>query len=277
MTVGSPAHDPAVWEAVWRHPPSMDKDRARLDRERRGVRWRTVTAALQRTFGRLDGLRTIELGAGRGDLSLLLAGAGADVTLLDRSATVLEQAEGRFDHWGLRARFVQGDLFDALRDDGEAASRGEEAVNRHPGPRCYDVAVSLGVIEHFRGGDRLRTVQAHHAVLRPGGMAVISVPNAACVPYRLWKAYLEFRGWWPYGMEIPYTRRELARLAERTGFERWSLHCSGFRRSLGDHFCKAFLGWQPRWVDEGSRLDPVMGFNLLLLAWRRQDAGARRR
>ena len=52
---------------------------------------------LNNAFGRIKGLNTIELGSGRGDLSVLLAERGANVTLLDASDAALEQARERFD------------------------------------------------------------------------------------------------------------------------------------------------------------------------------------
>jgi len=240
-----------VWERVWRHRPSDEKDRASLEREARCERWALIVKALVETFGRIEGLRTVELGAGRGDLSLLLALRGARVTLLDRTQIALDQARERFERFDARAEFLQADLLDP-----------PDSLTGHS-----DVSVSLGVIEHFTGADRLAAVRAHRSVLRPGGLAVISVPNAGCIPYRLWKAYLELRGWWPYGLEIPYSRRELRRLAEAAGFDRWRLRSTAFLWSLGEQWSRTFLRWRPGWTDAPSILDGVMGFNLMLLAW----------
>lgn len=250
MTSGNTAQGVAVWDRVWRHDPSTDKDRALIHREENSTRWALIGDALMRTFGRIEGLRTIELGSGRGDLSFLLASRGASVTLLDFSPTVLDLARKRFERFGVSADYVQADLFDTAMLETQ-----------------YDVSLSSGVIEHFRGCDRLRSMHAHRAVLRPGGLAVISVPNAACVPYRLWKAYLELRGWWPYGAEVPYSKRELARLARLAGFARRRVSCTSFLRSVGDHFCGTFLHRRPRWADRASVFDGTMGFTLTLFAW----------
>jgi SAM-dependent methyltransferase len=249
-SIADGAETGAVWERVWQHRPTDAKDDARLRDEQQGTRWAIVSRFLRDTLGAMDGLRTIELGAGRGDWSVLLASAGASVTLVDRSAAVLTQARERFDRLGLNGRFVQADLFDAT------ATEGNE----------FDVALSLGVIEHFRGPDRLRTVQAHAGAVRPGGVVLIGVPHAGCPPYRLWKAYLELRGWWPYGMEIPYSKRELARLAAQTRLGDGRLVCTGFKQSLGAHLAKTFLGRQPAWTHASSRLDGWLGLNLTLIA-----------
>lgn len=259
MTAGAVSGPPAagatgtaVWERVWRHLPSDAKDDAALARERRSPRWRTIVARLKATFGAIDGLKTVELGSGRGDLSVLLAREGARVTLIDYSDVALELAGRRFKRLGLDARFARADML------------GEMGAWRD----AFDVSASYGVIEHFKGRDRTRVVRAHHDVIRPGGLAVISVPNAWCVPYRLWKAYLEFRGWWPYGMEIPYSRGELLDRARRAGFARSRLDCTGLWQSIGDQWGRSVLGRGPDWVDKPSRWDPVMGFNLVLFGWR---------
>ena len=215
---------PAVWDRLWRRRPPDAKDAALIAREGRSPRWRTIVAKLETWFGTLDGLRTIELGSGRGDLSALLAQRGARVTLLDTSDRALAQARHRFDRMGLKAEFVQADMLGAL-----------DRV-REP----FDVALSSGVIEHFTNQDRTRAVRAHHDMLRRGGAAIISVPHAWCIPYRLWKSYLELRGCWPYGLEIPYTRRELARRSRQAGFEEVA------RRSPTRPIMRRYIGRRPR-------------------------------
>lgn len=242
----------STWDRVWTYCPSEQRDNALLARERRSTRWAMVVRAIEAVRGSLGGVQTIELGSGRGDLSALLAQRGAQVTLLDASSSALIQASRRFHRLGLGARYERADLLGSL-----AAYRSR-----------FDVALSSGVIEHFRGADRIRVVRAHYEVLRPGGLAVISVPNAWCAPYRLWKAYLERRGWWPYGMEIPYTRRELGRIARHVGLEIVGLACYGFWHSVGSQVCRTFLRWSPDWHARRSALDDSMGLVLMLFARR---------
>ena len=237
---------PEVWDRLWRHAPSHERDDALLDRERRNPRWAMTRQRLEAAFGSIRGLNTIELGSGRGDLSALLAERGANVTLVDTSDHALDQARRRFDRLGLRAYYERADLFDL-----DPATRGR-----------FDVALSTGVIEHFEGEDRTRAIRAHFDVVRDGGLAVISVPNARCPSYRLWKFYLELRGWWPYGVEMPYTRREMLRRARAVGFTKAEAHCTGFWQSVGDHWGRSLLGRGPDWVDRPSCLDSVMGMSL---------------
>lgn len=239
-----------VWGKLWQHEPSPEKDDRLLARERRNPRWRLIVERLRAQFGTIEGLRTIELGSGRGDLSALLASEGASVSLLDQHATALAQARRRFDRLGLDVNLIEGDML-AL----PASMRGS-----------FDVSLSSGVIEHFKGATRTETVRAHRVVLGDGGMSIISVPHAHCPSYRLWKAYLEFRGWWPYGMEIPYSGKELVNRCRQSGFQRIDAFGLGFWQSVGDHVLKTAFRRAPDWVDRTSVLDQRFGGTLLVFA-----------
>jgi 2-polyprenyl-3-methyl-5-hydroxy-6-metoxy-1,4-benzoquinol methylase len=241
-----------VWDRLWEYAPTDERDDVQLARERRTSRWATIHDRLVSNFGTLRGLRTIELGSGRGDLSVLLAQAGADVTLLDTSERALDQARKRFDRLGLTARFECGDLFTPpVRLLGS-----------------FDVALSSGVIEHFEHDVRTQAFRAHADVLNPRGLGIISVPNAWCPPYRLWKFYFELRGWWPYGLEIPYSRREMIRRARVVGFSRIEIEGAGFWQSVGDHLGRGLCGRGPDWAACPSCLDRIMGMSLILFGRR---------
>ena len=211
---------------------------------------------LERTFGSIDGLQTIELGSGRGDLSVLLARCGARVTLLDRSERALEEARKRFVRLGLPARFEQGDLL--TRSDSKE--------------RCFEVSLSIGVIEHFAGAQRTSVLEAHYDVLKSSGMTIVSVPHAWCPPYRIWKSYLELRRWWPYGMEIPYARHELSQRARTAGFKHVETHGLGFWQSVGNFWCKPLVSRWPDWSGARSRLDNLMGLMLVMFGRRDEHA-----
>ena len=245
----------AAWERAWRHEPSLEKDAAHLKRETRSPRFTLFVDRLEQTFGSIAGIKTIELGSGRGDLSALLARLGAHVTLLDTCHTVLDQARARFARLGLTADYILGDLLGNL---GQLHGQ-------------YDVSLSAGVIEHFTGDDRTRAIAAHRAVLAPGGMTMISVPNALCPPYRVWKAYLEFRGWWPYGPEMPFAHGELRRRAHKVGFLLPETHGVTFWQSIGDQWIRRLLGRGPDWIDRPSRLDHLMGATLVMFGWQPGD------
>ncbi len=247
------------WDRLWQHQPSDTKDDQLLERERRSLRWARIVSHLEATFGSIEKLRTIELGSGRGDLSVLLAERGADVTLVDSSERVLTQARQRFERLALPGRYESADMLGALD------------VFR----QRFDLALSSGVIEHFAGEERTRAIRAHYEVLRPGGLAIISVPNAWCLSYRMRKLYLELRGWWPYGRELPYTRREIVRRAREAGFARAEATAMTFSRSLVHR--QVLDGDRPEspvardMLHAAHRISvrrSAFGFVLLLFGWR---------
>lgn len=242
----------AAWDNLWHHSPGAARDAELLAREERSPRWRTVHSVLSREHTSLHQIHAIELGSGRGDLSALLARHGAQVTLLDTSDRALGQARHRFHRTGFDAEFEPGDLFDEI---GRRRSR-------------FDVALSSGVIEHFAGVDRTRALRAHYETLRPGGLAIISVPHARCIPYRLWKGYLELRGCWPYGREIPYSKTEMLRRGHEAGFIDGRAVCLSFWHSLSAHWGRSILGLNIDWTDRSSLLDSMLGLILLYIGRR---------
>jgi SAM-dependent methyltransferase len=206
----------ADWDAQWRVEPS---DPRAPDAEERTPRWRAQEALVLERFGGFDGLTVVELGAGRGLNALLYARRGAQVTLLDTSRLVLDQARGIFAGHGLEPELVEADVF-ALP---------EEVRGR------FDVSMSFGLCEHFLGGDRRAVVAAHLAALRPGGVAFLGVPNRRSPVYRAWMATLKRRGTWPLGTEEPFTARELAALAREAGGRPLAPRYGSFAATLVNH------------------------------------------
>lgn len=122
---------PDVWDRTWRSR-SFEVDV-------------TSRALAEATFGRgaVRGKSVLELGCGNGRLSRLALDFGArDVTLVDFSPEALRSAR-RVLGDDPRAEYLEADLL---------------ALDL---PRRYDFVFSSGVIEHFRGNDFARAVQAH--------------------------------------------------------------------------------------------------------------------
>jgi 2-polyprenyl-3-methyl-5-hydroxy-6-metoxy-1,4-benzoquinol methylase len=255
--ISSPtAANTAVWDRLWKHQHSDAKDDALLAREKLSRRWALIVKHVEETFRSFEGLTAVELGSGRGDLSVLLARRGVRVTLLDASDKALEQARLRFDRLGIDAEFIQGDMLAALHD-----------VHGR-----FDLSLSSGVIEHFEDEDRTRVIRAHYDVLTPGGLCVISVPNAWCIPYRARKWYQELRGWWPYGFELPYKKPELVRRAKVAGFARTEARYVRFNlslpgRSACDHPAVSGHGMLGR-RKSSCLFDTFTGLVLLFFGWR---------
>jgi SAM-dependent methyltransferase len=217
-----------LWDDVWAaRSPSVEKDLYAVAKEERLIRWQRIEAKILERFGAFAGLSIVELGAGRGTNAALMAHRGARVTVLDYSQTALDRSRRLFDNLGLPVELVLQDALE-LPDD----LRGR-----------YDVSMSFGLAEHFLGDPRAAIVRAHFDVLKPGGIAFVSVPNAHNPPYRLYKWITERTGRWTIGEEYPFSRRELERHCRALGLDNYGFFGDSLWRS------KKFLNpikWVPR-------------------------------
>jgi SAM-dependent methyltransferase len=206
----------ADWDAQWRAEPL---DPAAVRAEERTPRWCAQERLVHERFGGFDGLKAVEVGSGRGLNGVLYAMRGAGVTLVDRSRLALEQATELFSAFGAEPQAVEADLF-ALPSELKAS---------------FDVAMSFGVCEHFLAERRLAAIEAHLELVRPGGLALLGVPNRHAPAYRLWVATLKRRGTWPLGTEEPFSTTELVALARAAGGEPLAPIHGSFVASLVDH------------------------------------------
>jgi SAM-dependent methyltransferase len=185
------------WDLVWQRPPDVRRALA----EERSPRWRDIERFVRARWGQFEGLRVVEIGSGHGTYGIHFAKRGSDVVLVDRSANALYGASELARAMRTRALTMQADLF-------------------HPPPhllRAFDVSISFGLCEHFVGAEREDVIRTHFEYLRPHGVAMISVPNRWCVPYRMAMAALKATNRWMYGVEVPFSEHELVELVERSG------------------------------------------------------------
>lgn len=199
MTINK--NTPELWDAVWEKPLTAEQDAFALAKEAHSVRWKRIEARILTAYGRFDGLRVIEIGAGAGTNAALMAQRGAAVTILDYSDLALDRAREFFARHQLAATYVNAD----------ALALPPEWLNR------FDISTSFGLVEHFRGESRHTIARAHLDVLKPGGLTFISVPNKFCPPYRIFKFTAQRTGKWIFGEEYPSSRWELAGIAKALG------------------------------------------------------------
>jgi SAM-dependent methyltransferase len=84
-------------------------------------------------------------------------------------------------------------------------------------PNSVELVYSMGTIEHFP--DYRTAASEIQRVLKPGGIAIIGVPNKLDPFFRpalVWA--LNHLGWYAYGREKSFTLSELRRLLEEVGF-----------------------------------------------------------
>ena len=139
------------WDEAWKLPI-----RAKLP-SRLNVSVLNFTRLLKRHVK--PGSRYIEIGCAPGKMLAWVAGVlKAEVTGLDYSEPGIAKCRALFDALGLKANLHHDDFF------------------KHPlPPASFDVVTSFGIIEHF--DDPRPVVQRHLDLVRPGGVALMAVPN----------------------------------------------------------------------------------------------------
>jgi SAM-dependent methyltransferase len=110
-------------------------------------------------LGPVAGKRVVEVGCGRGELSVYLAKQGAVVTGVDIGPNLIAAADRLADINGVQVEFRRVDI-KALPFPSASA----------------DIVVGLAVLHHLSEGDLEATLSEAHRVLRADGIAVIAEP-----------------------------------------------------------------------------------------------------
>jgi ubiquinone/menaquinone biosynthesis C-methylase UbiE len=130
----------------------------------------TMTERLLADAGLRAGMRVLDVGCGRGDVTFLaagLVGATGQVVGMDRDAGALEQARERARQQGLsNVTFVEGDL---------------HAIPAEQGP--FDAVVGRRVLMYQP--DAVAAVRGLAKALKPGGLMVFQEHDATGGPVSL--------------------------------------------------------------------------------------------
>ena len=206
---------PELWDGLWKET-SEEEDRYNLKKEENSIRWQRIEIEILKNFKSFKNLRVIEVGAGGGTNALLFGKRGAKITILDYSKNAIKRSKEFFKRNKCSAKFI---LADALKIPKKLNGK-------------YDVAISFGLAEHFRGQDRINIIKSHLDLINRQGLILISVPNKRNPPYRIQKKILEVSGKWKVGEEYPFSRKEFKHIASKLAIKRF-----GF---FGDSFFKSF-------------------------------------
>lgn len=149
--------------------------------------------------------RSLELGCGTAQLTLMIAPYIQEAVGLDISNEGLAIAEKEKKRLGVtNARFVKADVQDVLFE------------------KEFDVVWSAGLLEHFFDHD-IDIVLQHIKALKPGGVAVMSVPykySLHSLHYAVTRPKLT-RRFWPWSQERNfqkfYSKQDLRKLGRRLG------------------------------------------------------------
>lgn len=201
------------WDEIWN---SYDRKRYeyQLALEEHRVRWQRIQNYILEKFGSFTDLKCLEVGAGSGHYSMLFARKGAHVTLLDYSEKALAFCKNVFKDQCIpedQVHFVHMNALDLK----------PELVGK------FALSMSFGVAEHFEGNERKIIIKNHLKVLKYDGVAFISVPNAACIPFQIYQFLMGQRkkGIIEY---LPYSKRELKHIAEECNIKKYDFVGSSY-------------------------------------------------
>ncbi len=139
------------WDKIWRSAPRMRLPSALL------VSTRNVQRLLDPHLH--PGSRFLEIGCAPGKILAWVAKAkGVVVAGIDYSARGMDNTRRLFNHLGIAGDLRHEDIF-------------ETTFER----KSFDCVFSCGLIEHFGSPEAL--IDIHLRLLKPGGKAIIAIPN----------------------------------------------------------------------------------------------------
>jgi 2-polyprenyl-3-methyl-5-hydroxy-6-metoxy-1,4-benzoquinol methylase len=252
-------NSPELWDKLWEKYPEQNSWNYALRKEELSIRWNRIKNIILTRYGSFDNLNVIEIGAGAGTYSTLMARKNAHVTILDYSDKAIDLAK----------LFTEGNNIDAKFVKANALSLPVELSGK------YDIAMSFGLAEHFSSLDRVKIIKAHFDLIRHGGMAFISVPNKYNIPYRINKFVSEKTDRWLVGEEYPFSRRELKSILQLIGISEYNFIGDSLLSSFGfiksTPFIRKFMKTKHQdsknlKYETGTSLDAFLSYALVLCA-----------
>lgn len=137
------------------------------------------------THGQIAGLKILEPGSGTGVITTQLSYSGADVHLLDLSASALMLSK-KIPCYKNNRKLIHASMFDMPFVD-----------------ETFDVLWNEGVLEHFSEEQQVAALSEYSRVLKKGGLMVLVVPKEGAPFYLAGANRAREAGIWRYGNEKP--------------------------------------------------------------------------
>lgn len=200
QTITRAPHEAPVWDEIWRQRGVVMKVIAAIRHGLHQLHQRLLLDVLP------PHASVLELGCGTASLTLSLAPRIQHLVGLDISDEALVIAETARQRLGIQnAEFIKGDCRSVPFTD------------------AFDLVWSAGLIEHFFDDD-WRIVNEHLRAVKPGGVALMSVPakySLHHLHYLVTRPKM-LRRFWPWSdvryFQKFYSPRELAAVGQRSGY-----------------------------------------------------------
>jgi 2-polyprenyl-3-methyl-5-hydroxy-6-metoxy-1,4-benzoquinol methylase len=253
-----------IWDDFWsKYKFEVGQDKQIIKQELSSVRWKKIEKKIISCYGTFKDLNIIEIGSGRGEVAAVMALKGARLSLLDYSQVALDKARILFNILGISATFINADAFNIPRN----------LLN------SFDISMSFGLAEHFDYPLRQEIVRMHFNLLKPRGISFVAVPNKFCLPYRFFMKLSCILGYPSEGMEIPFSRSELGKIANALGFAKYEIVGSSFLRDSVYFLLTRYVSHLTKWryimdtsiFEMPTILDDYLGYSLVLMAKKNEN------
>jgi len=176
------------WDKHWENMEKASKGYSLAEK----IHWRRYGSLLEGL--NLEKTNTLEIGAGAGRLSMQLKKEYcADCTMIDSSEKAFEVFKKMNPG---KKGYLVGDVFS------------------HKMNKKYDLVMSDGLIEHFKGEKQKKLLQIHKNASKK--YVIVFAPKPS-LPYNAMRWAMKATGTWNFGYEKPLTMSELGELCESVG------------------------------------------------------------
>jgi len=187
-----------VWDDVWvdnrEEAESTEKSSGSIFRRIVGKfkkleqKWnlnKWIFEVLMKEFPKEGNLLILEAGSGEGTTAMTIYEKRFKFVLLDISKNALNNVR-KNDQGKYNMELVRGSFFQLPFK-----------------PDCYDVVLSIGILEHFLQDDRVKIYDEMFKTCRKGGLIITLTPYKKAIFYRMGRWYAKKINVWRFGFDEP--------------------------------------------------------------------------